>query len=75
MVQVTVGDNHCAYFGLSFFQIFGIWQDIVYTRSVFIFELETYINDDDVIAIFYDGHITTDLFHTSKWHYSNRCWS
>src|SRR3989344_8241249 len=66
IVQVSVGDEKRADFILAFFQVSGVGDDIVHSRSRLGGEMHTRVNDDDVIVNFYRGHILADFFQASQ---------
>ncbi len=67
VVEVSVGDKHAADFVFSFFEVFGVWQNIINAWSLVVSKLETSIHDDDVVTDLNRGHVFANLFGTAKW--------
>src|SRR3989344_4502493 len=71
VVEVSMSDDERAYFIFTLFEVGRIWDDIVHSRGSFIGKMHTGVNDDNVFADFYRGHILADFFYTAEWNNPN----
>src|SRR3989338_3703066 len=67
-----MSDNHGAHLMFSFFKIFSVGQYVVNSWGRFLLELKSCIENNDVFPILNDGHILSNLFHTTQWNNSYR---
>src|SRR3989344_4361838 len=67
VVQVAVGYDERLYFVFPFFKVSRVGYDIVHSGCGFVGKMHTGINNNDVFADFYGGHILADFFHSSEW--------
>ena len=66
MVFVAMRQEHTAYSVLVFDKIGHIGNDQINAIHLIVREAETAVNDDDILPIFQNGHILTDLIQTAQ---------
>src|SRR3989344_3251759 len=66
MVVVRVSDDYAD--NVFFFapQVADIGDDVINARHIFFRELQTYIDDKNVVAVFQDAHIAADFFQAAQ---------
>ena len=66
VVEVAVRDKHPADLVAALFEITGVGQDVVDARRVVFAELESAVDDKDVVAEFDRGHVAADLLDAAE---------
>src|SRR5581483_8612521 len=66
MIEVTVSNDDGPNFFLSLLQIFGVGQNVINARSIFLLEFKADINDDNVAINFNNRHVLADFFYSAK---------
>ena len=68
MILVTVGQQNTADFILILFEVGDIRDNKVYTKHILIGKCETAVDYYDVVFIFKDGDVFSDLVQTAQKH-------
>jgi hypothetical protein len=66
VVEVSVRNEESTDFIAAFFKIASVRQNVVDTRSIIFAELETTVDDYDVITVLNRCHVAADFLHASK---------
>ncbi len=74
MVQVTVSDHERFDFVFAFFEIGGVWDYIVNTRSINRTKSCSRIDNNDLVVVFNQGHVFLNFLYTSDWNDTNITW-
>ncbi len=69
MVKMAVGDNQSPNFAPVFLKIFDVRQNIINSGGLAVAELNTGVNDDNVVFVFNDHHIFADFLNSSQRNY------
>src|SRR3989344_208563 len=70
MVVVGVGDNNPADIFVAWQKIRNIGDNIINSRHIFLRKLKSHVNNNDIILIFKNGHISTYFFTTTQRNYA-----
>ena len=66
VVEVSVREDHAADTLLFALEVVHVRDDIVHARHILFRPLHAHIDDDDVVTVFEDGHVPSDLFLTTE---------
>lgn len=66
VVQVSMSDQNSSDILFVLDQIRNVRDDIIHTMHLYRSKLDTRIYDDDIVLVFDDGHIDTNLLKTSE---------
>src|SRR3989344_5330841 len=66
VVEVAVGDKKSAYFLAALLEVLGVGDDIIHPRRVGLAELESGVDDDDIVAKLDHSHVFADFLHAAE---------
>src|SRR5258706_3163004 len=71
VVQVPMSDNEGANLMLAFFEVTGVRNNVVNSRSIFCRKVHASIDNNYIVSSFNNCHVFADLFYSSERNYSN----
>src|SRR3989344_2934561 len=66
MIKVSVRDEKPAYLVASLFEVAGVRQNVIDARGFVFLELESCVEDEDIVADLDRGHVAADLFDAAQ---------